>query len=174
MKHGRPAQRSFRIGHGGTLDALASGVLVVGIGRGCAELQSYLTGSKRYVVKAQLGARTRSLDFATPCEMACDWRSVTHEMVAALLPKYRGLISQKTPMYSAKSVKGDRLYKLALDGQVVERAEKLLNVFHLELTAFEPPFFSLSIESSSGFYVRQLVADLGNEFLVFAFRFSTS
>ncbi len=67
-------------------------------------------------------------------------------------------------MYSAKSVKGERLYKLALDGQDVERAEKLLNVFHLELLAFEPPYFSLAIESSSGFYVRQLVADVGEKF----------
>jgi hypothetical protein len=66
-------------------------------------------------------------------------------------------------MYSAKSVKGERLYKLALDGQDVERAEKLLNVFHLDLLAFEPPYFSLSIESSSGFYVRQLVADIGEK-----------
>ncbi len=163
LKRGEPNDRSLRIGHGGTLDALASGVLVVGIGRGCVELQSYLQGSKGYVVKALLGATTPSLDMATSVHTLGEWRGVAAEQLEAVLPRYRGEIFQQPPMFSAKRTQGVRLYKRALNGESVEREEKRLTVFKLNLLAFEPPYFTLAVESSGGFYVRQLVDDIGRD-----------
>jgi tRNA pseudouridine55 synthase len=163
LKRNEPNDRSLRVGHGGTLDALASGVLVVGIGRGCAELQSFLKGSKGYVVKALLGATTPSLDLATPVQALGEWKGVTAQHLEAVLPRYRGEIFQQPPMYSAKRTQGVRLYRRAMKGEDVEREDKRLTVFKLTLLAFEPPYFSLAVESTGGFYVRQLVHDIGRD-----------
>lgn len=88
------------MGHGGTLDHLAGGVLVVGIGDGCKQLQGFLKGTKAYHVRAQLGVTTPSLDLGTRCSEMSPWRHVLESDIINALPKYRGKILQKPPMYS--------------------------------------------------------------------------
>ncbi len=174
---GLPTQRKvggrhLRMGQGGTLDPMAAGVLVVGIGDGCIDLQEFLLGSKIYVVKGQLGASTPSLDLSTPCTVVSDWRNVTKEDMLAVLPRFRGEILQEVPMFSAKRLNGERLYTKAWRGEDVERDNKRLTVYNLDLIGWEPPYFTLQVESSSGFYVRQLVQDIGTDLKCGALAFS--
>lgn len=100
----RNGPRSTRMGHGGTLDHLAGGVLVVGVGAGCKALQGFLKGTKAYQVRGQLGLTTPSLDLGTPCLTTGPWRHVAASHIQELLPKYTGRILQQPPMYSGTSI----------------------------------------------------------------------
>ena len=108
----RRGPKSTRMGHGGTLDHLASGVLVVGVGRGCKQLHGFLKGPKSYEVRGQLGVSTASLDLGTPCLETSEWRHISADDLRATLPAFRGEIQQQPPMYSAKHKDGIRLYQV--------------------------------------------------------------
>ena len=116
-------KKKIKVGHGGTLDPDATGVLVVGIGSGCKALQAYLTGPKRYSARALLGWETTTLDASDNGEvterMACD--HVTAAMLEAALPQFSGDILQVPPMYSALKRNGKKLYELAREGVTVDR-----------------------------------------------------
>jgi tRNA pseudouridine55 synthase len=92
-----------------------------------------------------------------------EWQNITSSDIERVLPTYRGKILQQPPMFSAKKMNGVRLYKLAHSGLEVERPAVPLEVFELELVGFEAPFFTLSVTCSSGFYVRKLIEDVGND-----------
>jgi tRNA pseudouridine55 synthase len=159
VKH---ALRVKRAGHGGTLDPMATGVLAVCIGE-ATKLASYLLADdKQYIAEGHLGVETDTLDRTGVVTQRRDVH-VTREALLAAIALRMGEQDQVPPMYSAIKQDGVRLYRLARAGEEVERAARKIRVDRLELTAFEPPRFTLEIACSKGTYVRSLVADLGTD-----------
>jgi tRNA pseudouridine55 synthase len=149
-----------RIGHTGTLDPAASGLLVLCIGR-ATRLAEYLTGqSKSYIAGIQLGQETTTYDKEgeitgeTPVH-------VTREQLLQALDQFQGDIRQVPPMYSAVKVAGQPLYRLARQGKIVERPSRQVTIHHLSLNQWKSPFLELTIDCSSGTYIRSIAHDLG-------------
>lgn len=152
----------IKVGHGGTLDPLAEGVLVLGIGEGTKMLQQYLTGSKSYSATALLGTETDTLDSTGSVTSSEDWSHLTMSDVENALGNFRGNISQIPPMYSALKRDGKKLYDLARQGIEVERDSRPVTIYDLKLSSErkELPEFSLDVSCSGGTYIRTLCADI--------------
>eukprot|EP01038_Epipyxis_sp_PR26KG_P008926 gene8926-12037_t len=154
----------IKVGHGGTLDPLAEGVLVLGIGSGTKSLTDYLSGSKGYLAKAVLGKEMDTLDITGTVVEAVDSSHITTELLQQLIPEFTGNITQVPPMYSALKKDGKKLYELARQGIEVEREARNLTVYRLSLIEdIKIPEFGLIIECSGGFYVRSLISDIGRK-----------
>jgi tRNA pseudouridine55 synthase len=149
-----------RVGHGGTLDPLATGVLAICLG-GATKLAPYLLADdKEYIADGVLGIEMDTLD-RTGAVTAQRDVTVTREDMLAALEKFRGELDQIPPMYSAIKQGGVRLYERARAGEEVERAARRIRIDRLELVMFEPPRFRITVACSKGTYIRSLVADLG-------------
>lgn len=148
------------IGHAGTLDPFATGVMILLIGKACTRLSSkFLSQDKEYVANLRLGVRTDSYD--------CDGTVIetsdlipTEEAVLAAVSKFQGTMLQTPPMFSAKKVGGKKLYELARQGISIEREAKEV---HLQTTFlhYEYPYLSLKIACSKGTYIRSIAEDMG-------------
>ncbi|XP_041671923.1 probable tRNA pseudouridine synthase 1 isoform X2 [Cheilinus undulatus] len=155
-------QQSLKMGHGGTLDSSASGVLVVGIGNGTKMLTSMLAGSKKYVAVGELGKATDTLDASGSVTQEKDFKHITRSDFEEKLKDFTGEIMQVPPLYSALKKDGQRLSVMLMKGQKVEaKPARPVTVYNLTLQDFSPPHFTLDIECGGGFYVRSLVDDLG-------------
>jgi tRNA pseudouridine55 synthase len=151
-----------RVGHGGTLDPDATGVLLVGLGR-ATRLLKYLTAlPKSYRAEVVLGAETTTLDDSGEVTATYDMSGVGLDVVRRAAAAFVGEIDQIPPMVSAVSVGGRRLHELARAGVEVERAARRVTVSRFEVSAgSEPGTFAIEVDCSSGTYVRSLAADLG-------------
>jgi tRNA pseudouridine55 synthase len=151
-----------KVGHSGTLDPSATGLLVLGVGR-ATRLLTYLSGvDKGYTGEAVLGVATTSLDAEGEVTGRWDMAGVTLEQVRAAAATLTGTIKQVPPMVSAKQVGGQRLHELARQGVEVERAPVEVQVHRFDVgEPAAPGVFPVTVECSSGTYVRSLVADLG-------------
>lgn len=157
----RRVSRVRRIGHAGTLDPLATGVLVVCVGW-ATRLVEYLVGlPKVYVTTVRLGQQTETYDAEGRVVVERPFSHLTPEHITTALGNFRGLIQQQPPAYSAIKQHGRPLYELARQGMAVERPWREVMIMHLEMTAWSPPDLSLTIHCSSGTYVRSLAHDLG-------------
>uniref|UniRef100_A0A665X9W5 Pseudouridylate synthase TRUB1 n=1 Tax=Echeneis naucrates TaxID=173247 RepID=A0A665X9W5_ECHNA len=155
-------KQSLKMGHGGTLDSAASGVLVVGVGNGTKMLSNMLTGSKKYVAVGELGKATDTLDATGSVILEKDFEHVTRQDIEEKLKSFTGDIMQVPPLYSALKKDGQRLSVLLKKGHSVEaKPARSVTVYNLTLQEFRPPHFILDIECGGGFYVRSLVDDLG-------------
>jgi tRNA pseudouridine55 synthase len=152
-----------KVGHAGTLDPDATGVLLLGVGRGTRLLRFLTALPKRYEGEIVLGVETTTLDAAGEITAVHDMASVTPDEVAAAASRFVGAIEQVPPMVSAVKVGGRRLHELARAGVEVERAPRPVTVhdFTTEPVAGEPGVYRCRVECSSGTYVRTLAADLG-------------
>eukprot|EP01035_Chromulina_nebulosa_P018468 gene18468-24178_t len=155
-------KRNIKVGHGGTLDPLAQGVIVLGVGKGTQLLSEYLIGSKGYKATGILGSETNTLDCTGEVIKVKDCSHITIDRINQELIHFRGNITQIPPMFSALNRGGVRLYELARKGIEVERTPRDVTVYSLELDKHQPglPYFNLLIECSGGFYVRSLISDL--------------
>jgi tRNA pseudouridine55 synthase len=153
-----------RIGHAGTLDPMATGLLVLGVGRATRLLRFVQEQPKVYEATAMFGVSTDTLD----ADGAVLWREemeVDEDDVIAVLPRFTGPILQVPPMVSALKVDGRRLYELAREGVEVEREARPVEIFELEVTEFAPgpyPEVSFRIRCSSGTYIRTLADDIAS------------
>ncbi len=151
-----------RIGHAGTLDPFATGLLIVGVGRGATKhLADYLGQRKTYEAVAVLGATTVTQDKdsnVVPTEGAT---MPTEEEIRAALPRFTGELSQTPPMFSAKKIDGKRLYELAREGVEVDRKSVTVTIYDLEMLSYQPPKLSFRTTVSAGTYVRTLAHDIG-------------
>ncbi|XP_068114828.1 pseudouridylate synthase TRUB1 [Hyperolius riggenbachi] len=155
-------KQTLKIGHGGTLDSSASGVLVVGIGGGTKLLGTMLGGSKKYTAVAELGKVTDTLDACGTVTEEKPFDHITREDLEKVLKTFTGDIMQVPPLFSALKKDGKRLSNLARQGaEVEEKPARPVVVYSLSLTDFQPPLFTLEIECGGGFYVRSLVRDIG-------------
>jgi tRNA pseudouridine55 synthase len=150
-----------KVGHGGTLDPLATGVLPLLLGE-ATKLQPYLQAEdKEYVATVRLGVETDTLDVTGRVTAERPVPALDAADLLAALSGFRGEIDQVPPMYSALYVGGVRLHELARAGVEVERAPRRVRVDALEVLAWEPPRLTLRVACGKGFYVRSLAADLG-------------
>jgi len=149
-----------RVGHAGTLDPLATGVLLVLVGR-ATRLSRYLSGAdKVYEATVRLGETTTTYDAEGEIVERQPVKVTRAEVEAALLA-FRGPIQQLPPMYSAIKVQGQKLYQLARQGQEIAREPRPVTIKALALTAWTPPTFTLRVHCSAGTYIRSLAHDLG-------------
>ncbi|MFA6604333.1 MAG: tRNA pseudouridine(55) synthase TruB [Patescibacteria group bacterium] len=153
-----------KIGHAGTLDPFATGLLVVGVGREATKrLGEFLGADKEYVGTLVLGARSDTQDGTGAIMPEPDAIIPSQAAVEMALKKFTGPLQQTPPMYSAKKIQGKKLYELAREGKEVAREPVAITVRAFELTGFEPPRATFRVNCSSGTYVRTLAHDLGNE-----------
>uniref|UniRef100_A0A4X2M4T3 Pseudouridylate synthase TRUB1 n=1 Tax=Vombatus ursinus TaxID=29139 RepID=A0A4X2M4T3_VOMUR len=157
-------KQALKIGHGGTLDSAATGVLVVGIGKGTKMLTSMLSGSKKYIATGELGKATDTLDSTGKITEEKPYDQIKQEDIEGILQKFTGNIMQVPPLYSALKKDGQRLSTLMKKGEVVEaKPARPVTVYSLSLQKFQPPLFTLDVECGGGFYIRSLVSDIGKE-----------
>ena len=173
-----------RIGHCGTLDPLASGLLIVLVGREYTRSQRlYLKKDKEYVVQAILGTETDSYDQTGKIVKQAIWQelqNIKKSDLQKLLPQFKGEIEQTVPIFSAVKIKGQKLYKKARKGELVNLPSRLIEIKKLKLKSFkkdvkkEEIIFELEVSCSSGTYIRSLIHDLGLKLgvgaMVFALR----
>lgn len=153
--------RPDKTGHAGTLDPLATGVLVVCVGQATRLIPFIQEQPKEYLGTFQLGVRSNTDDVTGELMPASAPVEVTRREIEAVLPQFVGTIRQVPPKFSAVHVNGQRAYKLARRGADFEIAAKQVQVYRVELTAFQPPFFTLRIECGSGTYIRSIGRDIG-------------
>lgn len=157
----RRALGEKKVGHTGTLDPMATGVLPVCVGDATKISQFILESTKAYDATVKLGAVTDTLDAEGKVLETRPVPTVTRELLEAALQKFRGTFAQVPPMYSAIKVGGKRLYELARAGEEIERQPREVTVYELQLRDFSADEVKLSVRSSKGFFVRSLAADLG-------------
>jgi tRNA pseudouridine55 synthase len=153
-----------RVGHAGTLDPDATGVLLVGLGRATRLLRFLTETGKVYRGEVGFGVATDTLDAAGTETARQAMPEVTREALEAVIPRFLGTIAQVPPMVSAIKVEGRRLHERARAGEVVERAPRTVRIDRIEVEAFSPseyPCAQLVVECGSGTYIRSLAADLG-------------
>lgn len=154
-----------KIGHTGTLDPMATGVLPMTIGK-ATRVSSFIQNSeKEYIATIEFGIETDTEDITGNIIERSD-KIPTEKEVLDILPKFTGRIEQIPPMYSAVRVDGRKLYKIAREGKVVDRPKREIHVESLKLLDSNP--FTLKIKCSSGTYVRTLISDIGKELGTFA------
>ncbi len=157
-------RRRFRydkVGHGGTLDPMATGLLVLLIGKATKISERVMGHDKTYEGILRLGVETDSQDADGQIVAEHDPSAITFEQVEAQMKARLGDQLQTPPMVSAIKIKGVPLYKLARKGQTVERAPKLIHVYRFELVKFAPPEVAFRVECTKGTYVRTLAHDIG-------------
>ena len=154
--------KKFKVGHAGTLDPLATGVLIVCTGRATREIDRLQNGTKEYIATIQLGATTPSFDLETEIDAVYPVEHITLDKIREILPHFTGQIMQVPPVYSAVKVDGKRAYKYARKGKEVELKAKPLVIEELELLPSQLPELRLRIVCSKGTYIRALTRDLGH------------
>lgn len=157
----RQTTGSKKVGHAGTLDPLASGVLIVCIQHATRLSEYVMHGIKTYEARIHLGVETDTYDAEGAIVARQDATSIQRETIENALKTFSGEIAQVPPMYSAIKQGGRKLYDLARAGQVVEREARTVTIHALELLAYESPELSLRVTCSAGTYIRSLAHDLG-------------
>jgi tRNA pseudouridine55 synthase len=166
-----------KVGHSGTLDPMATGLLPVFLGSATKSVQHFISGEKGYIAEMTLGIRTDTLDATgkaitqpSPGYFQVNKLPSMRPLpkgeglkVKEIFKKYVGKIKQKPPMFSAKKVNGKRLYKLARKGEVVEREEREVEIYKLELLEIKDDKIEFEVLCSKGTYIRVLAADIGDD-----------
>jgi tRNA pseudouridine55 synthase len=150
-----------RVGHAGTLDPAATGVLPVCLGQGTRVVEFLVDEPKAYRAEIELGVATDTHDATGTVVSRGDPSGVTKEKLLEALDSFRGLIEQTPPMYSAVKHEGKPLYQLARSGIKVPRKSRKRWVYRLELTDWQPPIATIEVECGKGTYIRSLADDLG-------------
>ncbi len=150
-----------RVGHAGTLDPMATGVLPVCLGQATRIVQFLAEESKTYRAGIVLGVTTDTYDASGKVVGREDPSGIRREQVEAALASFRGVIQQRPPMYSAVRHQGRKLYQLARAGITVERKSRPATIYHLDIIDFQPPLVTIDVECSKGTYIRSLAHDLG-------------
>lgn len=155
--------KRVKMGHAGTLDPLATGVLILCTGKATKQIESLQLQSKEYTATLQLGATTPSYDMEHPVDQTYPTAHITRELIEKTLPQFVGEIMQRPPLFSACKVAGDRAFELARKGMDVELAAKPIRIDAIELTAFDPEKMQMSIRVAcgKGTYIRSLARDIG-------------
>ncbi|GAP63283.1 tRNA pseudouridine55 synthase [Ardenticatena maritima] len=157
----RKLARQRKIGHAGTLDPLATGVLVLGLGK-ATRLLEYLTGhDKRYLAAVMLGQTTTTYDAEGEVVRTYEGEWPSREAVEAALERFRGEIEQRPPLFSAIKQGGERLYEKARRGENVDVPPRRVIIHELHLLRYAPPLLELDVRCSKGTYIRSLAHDLG-------------
>lgn len=155
--------KKLKVGHTGTLDPLATGVVVVCTGKKTKLIDALQQHIKEYVATLQLGATTPSYDLEKPIDQTYPTEHISRELIDQVIPTFLGEQWQVPPIFSAVKVDGKRAYELARKGQEVELKPKLLKIDEIEVLSFDPTSMQLQIRvvCSKGTYIRALARDIG-------------
>ena len=155
--------KRVKMGHAGTLDPLATGVLILCTGKETKNIEQLQRHTKEYTATLQLGATTPSYDREHTVDYTYPTRHITRQLIEQTLPQFVGDIMQRPPLYSACMVAGDRAYELARKGRDVELAPKPIHIDEIELTDFDASKMQMSIRvvCGKGTYIRSLARDIG-------------
>lgn len=156
-------EKKLKVGHAGTLDPLATGVLIICTGKATKQIDTMQAKTKEYVATLQFGATTPSYDLETPVDATYPTEHITAESIAETLQSFVGAIEQVPPSFSACKIDGKRAYDLARQGKEVELKPKLLVIDEIELLQFSPQSMQATIRvvCSKGTYIRALARDIG-------------
>ena len=153
--------RRIKVGHAGTLDPLATGILVVCIGRATKMVDALQAEEKEYETDIRLGATTPSFDLEHPIDRTYPTEHITREAVLAALDALTGERLQTPPLYSAKKIDGVRAYDIARAGEEVALRQALINIYGMELLECELPRIRVRVRCSKGTYIRSLAREIG-------------
>ncbi len=153
--------KKLKVGHAGTLDPLATGVMIVCTGKKTKLIETFQYQTKEYIATIKLGETTPSFDLETEVDGVYPTDHITKELVADTLNKFIGAIEQVPPAFSACKVDGKRAYELAREGQEVELKPKLLVIDEIELLDCQLPVIKVRVVCSKGTYIRALARDIG-------------
>lgn len=155
--------RKLKVGHAGTLDPLATGVVTICTGKATKRIDELQAHTKEYVATLQLGATTPSFDLETAVDATFPTGHITEEMIRQVLTRFTGRIEQVPPAFSACKVDGHRAYDLARKGKEVQLKAKVLVIDEIELLDFSPSSMQMTIRvvCSKGTYIRALARDIG-------------
>ena len=157
----RMGVKKFKVGHAGTLDPLATGVMIVCTGKATKRIEELQAGVKEYIATIALGATTPSFDLETKIDATYPTEHIDRKLVERVLEKFIGRIEQVPPAYSACKVDGKRAYTMARKGKDVELKPKVLVIDEIELLDFKPNEIKIRVVCSKGTYIRALARDIG-------------
>ena len=158
-------QKKLKVGHSGTLDPLATGVVIVCTGKKTKMIEQLQYNTKEYVATMQLGATTPSYDMEHPVDKTFPTAHITRTLIDQTIPQFVGEQWQIPPMYSAVSINGKRAYEIARKGETVELKPKLLVIDEIEVLSFdaEKMLLTIRVVCSKGTYIRALARDIGEQ-----------
>ena len=157
-KHGL---KKLKVGHAGTLDPLATGLVIICSGRQTKNIQSFQDSEKEYIATIRLGGTTPSFDLETGIDKTFPFEHITNDAVLSVLETFEGPQDQVPPIYSAKNLNGKRAYEYAREGKEISLKPNRVEFYKLELIRFELPFLTIRIVCSKGTYIRAFARDLG-------------
>ncbi|MDE7151705.1 MAG: tRNA pseudouridine(55) synthase TruB, partial [Candidatus Amulumruptor sp.] len=159
----RLRRKKFKVGHAGTLDPLASGLMIITTGRATKLIETLQAGVKEYVATLALGSTTPSFDLETEIDATYPTGHITRELIDSVLPDFHGTIEQVPPAFSACKIDGQRAYEMARRGETVELKAKILVIDEIEVIEFDPAAMTLTLRivCSKGTYIRALARDIG-------------
>lgn len=153
--------KKIKVGHAGTLDPLATGLVIVCTGKKTKEIDTYQSQTKEYIATLKFGATTPSFDLETEEDFKFNYNHINIDLINATLKKFTGEIMQVPPIHSAIKINGVRAYKYAREGKEVKIKAKPLKIDKFEILDFSLPYLSLRIVCSKGTYIRALARDIG-------------
>ena len=153
--------KKIKVGHAGTLDPLATGVMIICTGKATKRIDEYQYQTKEYVATLRLGETTPSFDLETAVDGVYPTEQITKELLEEVLPTFIGSIQQIPPAYSACKVDGKRAYELARKGEEVQLKAKTLVIDEIELLSYDLPEIKIRVVCSKGTYIRALARDIG-------------
>lgn len=153
--------KRFKVGHAGTLDPLASGVLLLCTGKATKRIEELQSHTKEYIAEITLGATTPSFDLEHPIDATYPYEHITREMVEETLKQFIGNIAQRPPLFSACKVEGKRAYDLARKGSDMQLEPKQIRIDEIELIEYDLPRIKIRVVCGKGTYIRSLARDIG-------------
>lgn len=152
-----------KAGHCGTIDPLASGLMIIVVGKYTKLQDKFMKQDKVYLAEVKLGVKTDSGDLGGNIISQSDYSHITKEKIEEVCKSFVGEIEQIPPMYSALKVNGKKLYELARKGITVERKPRHITIYSIDLLDFQKDIFSIKVKCSSGTYIRTLAEDIGTK-----------
>ncbi len=153
--------KKIKVGHAGTLDPLASGVMIICTGKATKRIEEFQYQTKEYVATLRLGATTPSFDLETEVDKEMPFSHINKDLVQKTLASFVGTIMQVPPVFSAVKIDGKRAYEYARNGEEVEIKAKELVIDDIELLAYDLPTIKIRVVCSKGTYIRALARDIG-------------
>lgn len=155
--------KKMKVGHAGTLDPLATGLMILCTGKATKQIESLQIQEKEYIATLHLGATTPSFDMETEEDSQNDCSFVTEEIFKTTLKKFEGETDQVPPVFSAVKVKGKRAFEYARNGESIKLQPKKIVISKIELISFQLPTVVIKVVCSKGTYIRSLARDIGEE-----------
>jgi len=153
--------KKIKVGHAGTLDPLASGLVIVCTGKATKKIDEYQGMTKEYIADIRLGSTTPTYDLESEPDEFFPYKHITEEMLASVISQFTGEIEQTPPIFSAIKVQGKKAYDLARKGETVELKSRQITIFEIKVLEFNLPDLTVNVKCSKGTYIRSLAYDMG-------------